>query len=165
MVGMNAQCVQFSPAHDAVIVTMGNGGSCGSAWANTRAAIVSSDHPLYNATRHLAPPSFRERVRAPFPLHLHLDLLVLVLVLVFLHVLVILLLLPCPGSAPFTDGGAPSPQATAARAEERQLRADILALAPFMREHAHRFSAEDLAIYSERLVGYGEPPIVHAEKK
>ena len=106
------------------------------------------------------------RARAcPSPLHLPLDLLVLVHVLVFLHVLVILLLLPCPGSAPFTDGGAPSPQATAARAEERQLRADILALAPFMREHAHRFSAEDLAIYSERLVGYGEPPIVHAEKK
>jgi len=49
--GMNAQCVQFSPEHNAVIVTMGNGGGCGTAWQNTRAAIVSTDHPLYNTTR------------------------------------------------------------------------------------------------------------------
>ena len=27
-VGMNAQCVQFSPEHNAVVVSMGNGGSC-----------------------------------------------------------------------------------------------------------------------------------------
>jgi CubicO group peptidase (beta-lactamase class C family) len=51
MVGMNAQCVQFSPRHNAVIVSMGNGGSCGAAWRNTRAAIVSSDHSAYNSTR------------------------------------------------------------------------------------------------------------------
>ena len=118
MVGLNAQCVQFSPEHNAVIVSMGNGGGCGTAWANTRAAIVSSNHPLYNATRHLLPsamptPSFKE-------------------------------------------------QAAAKAVEAAQLKADILELSPFMREHSAHFAAQDLAQFNEHLVSYGEAPIVAA---
>ena len=44
-VGMNAQCVQFSPRHNAVIVSMGTV-ELRRSWRNTRAAIVFSDHPL-----------------------------------------------------------------------------------------------------------------------
>jgi|EP01047_Picozoa_sp_COSAG01_P012788 hypothetical protein len=64
MVGLNAQCVQFSPEHNAVIVSMGSGGGCGTAWSNTREAIVSRDHPLYNATRNLPRPSFKAQAAA-----------------------------------------------------------------------------------------------------
>jgi len=53
-------------------------------------------------------------------------------------------------------------QAVAAKAEEARLKADILALAPFMREHADRFSAEDLQQYSAHLVRYGAAPIEKA---
>jgi CubicO group peptidase (beta-lactamase class C family) len=60
-VGMNAQCVQFSPEHNAVIVSMGNGGGCGTSWTNSRSAIVSNDHPLFNATRHIPATSFKEQ--------------------------------------------------------------------------------------------------------
>lgn len=109
-VGMNAQCVVFSPEHNAVIVSMGNGGGCNTAWANTRSAIVSDDHPIYNTTRDIPAPTFRQ-------------------------------------------------QAAAAKAEESRLKADILELAPFMREHASRFTKEDLAQYSEKLVEYGEAPL------
>eukprot|EP01049_Picozoa_sp_SAG25_P001250 SAG25_NODE_52_length_18732_cov_99.030484_5_plen_115_part_00 len=60
-VGLNAQCVQFSPTHNAVIVSMGNVGNCGTAWSKTRQAIVSRDHPLYNATRHIPAPELQAR--------------------------------------------------------------------------------------------------------
>jgi len=111
--GLNAQCVIFSQEHNAVIVSMGNGGSCQTAWTNTRSAIVSRDHPLYNATRDIPPPSFRA-------------------------------------------------QAAAAAAEEAREKAEILELAPFMREHANRFTAEDLAQYNEHLVRHGGEPVVAA---
>jgi hypothetical protein len=94
---------------------MGNGGGCTTAWTNTRAAIVSDDHPLFNTTRNIPAPTFRQ-------------------------------------------------QAAAAHAEASRLKADILELAPFMREHAARFTKEDLAQYSEKLVEYGEPPLEHISK-
>ncbi len=50
--GLNAQCFRHSPEHDAVIVSMGTGGSCGPEWTNSRAAIVSNTHPLFNSTFH-----------------------------------------------------------------------------------------------------------------
>ena len=48
--GLNGQCFRFSPAHQAVIVSMGSGSSCGPEWTNSRAAIVSRTHPLYNTS-------------------------------------------------------------------------------------------------------------------
>jgi hypothetical protein len=56
--------VHFSPTRNAVIVSMGNGGNCGTAWSNTRQAIVSRDQPLYNATRHIPRPSFKQEAAA-----------------------------------------------------------------------------------------------------
>ena len=48
--GMFAQCATFSHEHNAVVVSMGNGGSCGHDWTNSRHAIVSKSHPLFNTT-------------------------------------------------------------------------------------------------------------------
>ena len=46
---------------------MGNGGSCGNVWSNTRDAIVSNDHPLYNQTRgahgNISPEQERAEMR------------------------------------------------------------------------------------------------------
>ena len=44
-------------------------------------------------------------------------------------------------------------------AEEESLKDDILALAPFMRAHADRFSKEDLAQYSAQLERFGGDPL------
>jgi hypothetical protein len=44
-------------------------------------------------------------------------------------------------------------------AEEESLKKDILALAPFMRAHADRFSKEDLAQYSAQLERFGGDPL------
>lgn len=49
--GLNGQCARFSPEHNAVIVSMGGGGSCGAEWTLSADAIVSRTHPRYNATR------------------------------------------------------------------------------------------------------------------
>jgi hypothetical protein len=43
--------------------------------------------------------------------------------------------------------------------EEQSLKEDILALAPFMRAHADRFSKEDLAQYSAQLEQFGGDPL------
>jgi hypothetical protein len=48
--GMFAQCAVFSQQHNAVVVSMGQGSSCGPEWRNTRHALVSGDHALYNTT-------------------------------------------------------------------------------------------------------------------
>lgn len=50
MNGMFAQCATFSQEHNAVVVSMGQGSSCGPEWRNTRHALVSNDHALYNTT-------------------------------------------------------------------------------------------------------------------
>lgn len=67
MNGMYAQCAYFSKEHNAVVVSMGNGGSCGNVWSNTRDAIVSNDHPLYNQTRgahgNISPEQERAEMR------------------------------------------------------------------------------------------------------
>lgn len=51
--GMFAQCAYFSQEHNAIVVSMGQGSSCGPEWRNTRHALVSNDHALFgtNATR------------------------------------------------------------------------------------------------------------------
>jgi hypothetical protein len=51
--GLFAQCAAFSQEQNAVVISMGNGGSCGPEWRNTRHAIVSKGHAIYgtNATR------------------------------------------------------------------------------------------------------------------
>ncbi len=50
-------------------------------------------------------------------------------------------------------------QAMDQAAEEESLKKDILALAPFMRAHADRFSKEDLAQYSAQLERFGGDPL------
>jgi CubicO group peptidase (beta-lactamase class C family) len=45
--GASGQCVYISKEHEALIVSMGNDGSCGNAWSAGRSAIVSNDHPRY----------------------------------------------------------------------------------------------------------------------
>jgi len=44
--GAGGQCVYISKEHEALVVTMGND-DCGNAWAVSRGAIVSNDHPRF----------------------------------------------------------------------------------------------------------------------
>lgn len=51
-------------------------------------------------------------------------------------------------------------RAIAEEVEEKAVKQQILALAPFVREHPGRFSAEDLAQFSEHLERFGEKPVM-----
>ena len=54
------QCMRFSPEHNALVVSMGSGSSCGAEWTSTRAALVSRDHAARNATRAARGPTAAE---------------------------------------------------------------------------------------------------------
>ena len=53
-------------------------------------------------------------------------------------------------------------QAIEQAAEEKFLKEQILALEPYVRAHADRFSKEDLAEYSAHLERYGADPVAPA---
>lgn len=61
MNGLGAQCVFTSARHNAVIVSMGSGGSCNTVWSNTREAIVSRDDELFGQV--FPEPSEQEQMR------------------------------------------------------------------------------------------------------